>query len=73
MTKTQFKLDLAINLFGLEHPFTLAMSQKRDEEVVKEQYERLKEQGYLRKMKREYDKQTREIEIKDIIRRIENE
>lgn len=45
MTKTQYKLDLAIKMFGIKHPFTLALSQIRDIELIEEQYNILREKN----------------------------
>lgn len=69
----QAKLELSVAIRGINDPLTLILSRKRDEEIVLEQraLNGLVEQGRLRQMVREFKSPSREQDIYETIRRVE--
>lgn len=69
----QAKLELSVAIRGVNDPLTLILSRKRDEEINLEQraLNGLVEQGRLRQMVREFKSPSREQDIYETIRRVE--
>lgn len=61
MSATQVMLELAIQEFGTLDTLTIMLSQKRDKEIVKEQYKMLEESGRLKQMVRAFKEEDERI------------